>query len=87
MVPEVVITREVARVLVQPLGGAAGLVAMAIAMRVQDVRRPKQAGQGASDGRIVEHLSQHRQARQDVVAPVALAIEDGARALAQVGVE
>ena len=64
-----------AAILVQSLRRAARLVGVAVAMIVEQVARPENAGQGAMHRRIGEHLRQLWNPRQQVVAGVRLGAE------------
>ena len=76
-----------AAILMDALRLAAGLVGVAVAVIVQQVARPEDAGQGAVHRRVREHLRQLRDPRQQVVAGVGFGAEQRVGLTADQGVE
>ena len=74
-------------VLVQFLSGAIGRIKMAVAVGVQVVVCAEDALQGTVDGGLVQYALDSRDARQNIIAGIALGIKDFIDALAGIAVK
>ena len=71
-----VVVEDVA-VLVPALALPAGWIEVAVAVGIQDITRPQEAGKRAAHGRMVENLLNPGNSGQNIVSDIALFFEYG----------